>query len=67
MVQYRQKVWMDGRTHGRRKNYIPLTSSGDNNQEQHSVIPDLGLNCYQQMIKVAASKERVNMYICKFV
>ena len=38
-----------------------------NNQEQHSVIPDLGLNCYQQMIKVAASKERVKMYICKFV
>ena len=41
MVQDRQKVWtdgrtegrtdgMDGRTHGRRQNYIPPTSSGDN-------------------------------------
>ena len=29
----RQKVWMDrwnGRRHGRRQNYIPPTSSGDN-------------------------------------
>ena len=42
MVPDRQKVrteggteWMDGRTdgrtHGRRQNYIPPTSSGDNN------------------------------------
>ena len=34
MVPDRQKVRtdrMDGRTHGRRQNYIPPTSSGDNN------------------------------------
>ena len=38
MVPDRQKVqtdgrteWTDGRTHGRRQNYIPPTSSGDNN------------------------------------
>ena len=38
MVLDRQKVWMDGQTEGmdgqtdgRRQNYIPPTSSGDNN------------------------------------
>ena len=25
---------MDGRTHGRRQNYIPPTSSGDNNRQR---------------------------------
>ena len=40
MVPDRQKVWTDGwtewndgRTHRRRQNYIPPTSSGDNKQE----------------------------------
>ena len=40
MVPDRQKVWMDGRTEwtdgrtdGRRQNYIPQTSSGDNKGE----------------------------------
>ena len=32
MVPDRQKVRTDGRTHGRRQNYIPPTSSGDNNK-----------------------------------
>ena len=35
MVRDRQKVWMDGGTDGmdgRRQNYIPPTSSGDNKQ-----------------------------------
>ena len=35
MVPDRQKVRTDGRngrTHGRRQNYIPPTSSGDNNR-----------------------------------
>ena len=31
MVPDRQKVRTDGQTHGQRQNYIPPTSSGDNN------------------------------------
>ena len=46
---------MDGRTHGQRQNYIPLTSSGDNNKRDMlltQLILKLGQRSRSQRLKM---------------
>ena len=57
MVPDRQKVWTDGmdrRTDGRRQNYIPPTSPGDNNTV-HSLYNIPRYNIMGESLKVPKS------------
>ena len=51
------------------RNTIRVSNALDSDQDRHSVGPDLSPNCLQrltaeQMTKTAASKERVDLFVC---
>ena len=66
MVPDRQKVrtdGMDGRTHGRRQNYIPLTSSGDINIV-HMKILDTSFKMTKRRFRLRGQKMCITRVKC---
>ena len=77
MVLDRQKVrtdgrpkgrpeWTDGRTHGRRQNYIPLTFLGDNKTEYSKVqltLIILGHECKNEVKKYELLQMQLSAFI----